>query len=234
MIVTTQIKIFGSIVQTEIYLSIRLFSGVNFCEKNYSFIIFHSIEVKTLGLLEHTFRQGWQNCILPVQNPEEHLGEKKLFREIRFFIFGLWWEIYKPPERSSGVFFSVHRNNLRRNSFFESIFYNLCWIEKILENFPRTYLFSLKKISFLINFGYWTNIFRFLVVKSPTWLSKCHSNCSAVLSKLHSTLPNEQFGEKFFWRKIIFLSVSIFSTERSWPSVKKFPVDLPKLTSKYA
>ena len=215
MIVTTHIKFFGSIVKTEIYSSIRFISGVIFCEKIYSFIIFHSIEVKTLCLLEHIFREGCQNCILRVQNPEDHLGEKKLFREVRFFIFGLWCAIFKPPERSSGVFFSVHRNNLRRNSFFESIFYNLCWIEKILENFPRTYLFSLKKISFLINFGYWTNIFRFLVVKSPTWLSKCHSNCSAVLSKLHSTSPYEQFREKIFWRKIICLSVSNFSTERS-------------------
>ena len=96
----------------------------------------------------------------------------------------------------------------------------LVFIEKIV-------LFSLTSVIGRTFFG-------LLVVKFSTWLSKCHSNCSAVLSKLHSTLPNEQFGEKFFWRKIIFLSVSIFSTERSWPSVKKFPVDLPKLTSKYA
>ena len=142
---------------------------------------------------------------------QEEFGRKYFFqKDITFvlIILGKWPKFLRLfakhfsaglSERLSEVLCLCPKEQFEEEHFYGKIFLIFFLeLKSSLRTFGRQICFIEKNDSFLINFVYWSNVFRLLEVKLLTWLSKCYSKCSAVLSKLHFTLPYEQFGEKFF------------------------------------
>ena len=76
---------------------------------------------------------------------------------------------------------------------------------------------------FPISFAHWAELFLLLVVRLSTWLSKRHPKNSAVITKLHSTCPQEQFGGNISSKKSIRLFLLFWKIE---PTVYGFSSDM--------
>ena len=147
VIIKTPSKKFSSVVKTAFYVS----TGIVWEELSLQrklFVCFHNF--LKFSELFTAFRQTFfgrvdQTAFFVSRIQRNTLRRKKFFRKVRFFMFGPWWEIFQPPESLSELLFSVHRNNLRKNSFSKAFFIFCSELKSSIGTFGGKILFSLKK-----------------------------------------------------------------------------------------
>ena len=197
VIIKTPSKNFSSVVKTAFYVSTGIIWEEKILRRNLfiCFLNFGKLSELFTGFRQTFFESVVETAIYVSRNKRNTLTRKNISEKTRFFIFSPWSEIFQTLEWLSKVLFLFPEEQFEDEKLFRKhyLYSNLNW-KVPWELLVGKFVF-IEKTSFFIKLGYWSNIFRLLIVRFSTWLSKCHSNCSAVLSKLHSTLPYEQFGE---------------------------------------